>query len=133
MIKEYIEFAINNRVTYYWDFKITSFKLCNKVSPSKNIILRTEINDIWDSEDIIRFITSKPFIEAIARGVQKSLTKMEDYIIINHNMYEKRDFTRFSFEKTDLVDDITTEQAIYIRENKLEEFIIKIIWNELKK
>ena len=105
MIKKYIEFAVNN-----W------FNECNlpkklrkiKITKTKN---RTFVRIIWMPwfcmfYSIQELITSREFIESITRWLKKL-----DWFIVYW------------------IDWFTVDQAIAIRENKLEEFIKELgIW-----
>jgi hypothetical protein len=69
-------------------------------------------------------ITSKPFIEAIARGILKKFKWDKRSEIYYTGSLLSMDRTYMSIEE--LIDDITTEQAIAIRDNELEEYINKL-------
>jgi hypothetical protein len=60
-------------------------------------------------------ITSWPFIEAIARGI---LFNKQDW-----NSFNKKDFLSSWISDENIIKTITHNQAIVIRDNKLDEFI----------
>ena len=95
-IERYIQFAIDNglNITIYW-YAITNIKL---------------IAD--DKRNYLELITSKPFIEAIARGLHKE-NNYTDWIALS-------------------VDFLTKDQAIAIREGQeaLDTFINNILSND---
>ena len=105
MIKEYIEFAIENwyikwNVDIFISYKMITF----------------EVDWGAFNKSILETITSKPFIEAIARGILK---KYE--VNIKRNSYK----SAFTTE----IEIITTEQAIAIRDWTLIEYITNLwIW-----
>ncbi len=69
------------------------------------------------------YIMSKPFIEAVARGINKEWIKIDcDFIYWGWSMEASCEL------HTD--DKIAFEQAIAIRDNKLEEFITNILPSE---
>tara|TARA_R100001594_G_C4015595_1_gene257989 strand:+ start:1176 stop:1313 length:138 start_codon:yes stop_codon:yes gene_type:complete len=45
-------------------------------------------------------------------------------------MYDYSSFSQYTYDKTDLLDDITYEQAVAIRDNKLPEFINNLLPKE---
>ena len=102
-IKEYIQFALNNKLSL-WDNKngiIWKWITFNVWIDSVSFT-----NASWWSYyiNIIQLITSQLFIEAIARGLNPN------YEIDSPWLYSE-------------IGRITTEQAIAIRDNKLEEYI----------
>jgi len=106
-IKDYIQFAIDN------DFRFKSLQEWEPIEAidiieNKNIYIN--FDDWWCAymESLIEVITSKPYIEAIARG----LWYKEVYEWLNK----------------DLIDSLTEKQAIHISEWTLEEFIINLLW-----
>lgn len=129
-IEKYIQFAIDNwfKVKQIWDF---SFAVKTRLQ------LNWEIISMWNClyYELYELITSKQFIEAIARGIfkdkklfvsyarEKPFIKWEDFSFIKEEDYE------FIYKKP-LTYNITTLQAIAIRDNKLEEFITNlwILW-----
>jgi len=84
-IKDYIQFAIDNGFGKYEKY------------------LYKNMTD----EEFIYTITSKPFIEAIAKGIRKNW------------------YTELAF--WNLEDDVTTGQAIHIREWTLDLFITNLL------
>tara|TARA_R110000744_G_scaffold363246_1_gene471508 strand:+ start:76 stop:381 length:306 start_codon:yes stop_codon:yes gene_type:complete len=98
MIEKYIQFAIDNGYIYPW---------CDLIMVCA-----------WDYDEDTCFnaeaeckeiITSKPFIEAIARGVFKKDLQVCD------ELYERK------------LDRLTSKQAIAIREGTLDKFIEKLL------
>lgn len=97
----------------------------------------------WDSDDytlsytsIIDIITSKPFIEAIERWLEKTKDVFWVVVIDWDNMVEHYHFDHWDEEiyhcndaenRKALTHDITTQQAIAIRDGTMEEFINTII------
>ena len=102
MKEKYIQFAIDNGYelinTSYSWLKVE----CNRIK-----YLNKDEIDYW-YDNLIEVITSEPFIEAIARGVSKKVK------------YE----TALEWH----IENLTIKQAIAIRDNKLEEFIINLLW-----
>ena len=131
-IKEYIQFAIDNG--YYAGVTFTKLKIeknvkfvyeeadedrdmCESYSECEWLYILNFIADVWTGyKNITDIITSKPFIEAIARGIIEKTKQIQG---------------EWSFlDLNKIIDEITTEQAIAIRDNKLEEFITNLwIWN----
>ena len=128
-IEKYIQFAIdnwllNNRTdafsTYWckiweWDFTISFGK--------KWVQEFIEIKSFHFTE----LITSKEFLEAVARGLLK--TKKWNYV------YFKNWFEILIEDKKDkwieiLSNRITKEQAIAIRDNTLDDFITNLLWKQ---
>lgn len=89
-IKRYIQFAIDN----WYETQMSLAKIMQE--------------DNYNQWYIILLITSKEFIEAVARGVYMWEWTVRVKI---DNVFNK------------IIDDITINQAISIRDNKLEEFI----------
>jgi len=101
-IKDYIQFAINNGYT--------------KV----HILSWIERYPDWDDAEIamvLRTITSKPFIEAIAKWMIEKIKQIQ---------------WEWSFLDIDkIIEEITKDQAIAIREWQLEFFITNLrIWKK---
>lgn len=135
-IEEYIQFAIDNGFEDVWDFKIEQYRCA---WPTRNmiwkfIIYSTEKEIGWGNPwsnmswidniqvdeyiDIINLITSKTFIEAIARWI--------DQIRI-HKIFNGHDTYWW-----DMQDKIVFKQAIAIRDNTLDNFITEILWQNTK-
>ena len=118
-IKDYISFAIDNEVSIEEmnkELKIVRFDF-----HLYNDVVVFDKNDFHKFIDITRFITSKPFIEAIARGINK--IKDKKFLITWAHILNDTDENR-------LLDIITFDQAIAIRDNKLEEYINNILPND---
>ena len=124
MIEKYIQFAIDNWYKFwhskdfilkwidFYDFKTQ--ESYNKKSEhwaiySKMLKYELELSSFFTTcyYPLNDLITSKEFIEAIARW------------------YKKKD-TALSFVE----DEITIQQAFAIRDNKLENFITNILWTK---
>lgn len=121
IIEQYLQFAIDNWLTITNQY-IHKFSLCWNYVDFEIIV-----NDESDfshlehpSRNIIELITSKSFIESIARWVDKKILRPAVY-------YSKEQ--REQQIKT-IIDNVTNKQAIAIRDWKLEEFIINLwIWH----
>jgi len=145
IIKQYIQFAIDNGYNFNLDIlsKFTTGDLINPKEVYKDGIYyldepRRDINNtlnIWVSlmkwenvfkgyVSIYETITSKPFIEAIARGIRN--TKPHQ---ISHNSKQKEYLICPAWYMTDneIEDKLTTLQAIAIRDNKLDGFIDNLL------
>lgn len=108
-IKEYIEFAIDN------GYKLSKMPSYSFEIDDDSIVLYHE-GECFYEKDIIRTITSEPFIEAIARGIldKKWLDTDKNYkIFLEININE-----------------IVTKQAFAIANWELESFITKLLQNE---
>lgn len=100
-IEKYIQLAIDNGYDFkckveIWEDWFKYYSNCTS-------------REVWVTIGIIKLITSKPFISAIARGINRKSNKA----IYDTNLYR-----------------ITIEQAIHIRDNKLEEFINNLLWDD---
>ena len=102
-IKEYIEFWIENGYERLWqeDTKFEYDWTTDCVTLPK---------DEYRYDYIIPYITRIDFIEAIARWLELELQDTFDLEAIENN--------------------ICTTQAIAIRDNKLEEFITNLLWQD---
>ena len=112
-IERYIQFAIDNgyREEDFWKEQENCLW---KFDYLEIDIQLYHIDRFWDEhitiqQNIIACITSKPFIEAVARGINKEEFRIEV-----------------------LIEQITTEQAIAIRDNKLDTFITNLLWTKWK-
>ena len=111
MIKKYIEFAIENG---YDAFII-------KASYNRSgYMSRWEFEEFSPTDESFYtpIITSKPFIEAITRGVIKNNVELNNYY------YYNEDWCYLNLWEEDI---ITIKQSIAIRDNKLEEFITNLL------
>jgi hypothetical protein len=119
-IERYIQFAIDNGYDEFWG----QYNWAEEDS----IYLLT---DLWPTTiSIYWVITSKKFIEAVCSGIQEKLTNdCEIDILINSRFYDHKNFEKYLRDETDLLDDLTTEQAIAIRNNELGEFINNLLWD----
>jgi len=124
IIKEYIQFAIDNNFQMPSWYKIEwNFLIWKKHKTDKNSI-SIEINKI----DIFRIITSKDFIEAIAKGIYNNIVlkdlnksiKILKYI----DIWLKERYIDNTINY--LEENIILKQALAIRENKLEDFITNL-------
>lgn len=103
-IEKAIKFAIENGYQA-WTYEL-------QMVLSEKVVLKDKIYPYWESMiDIIRLITSKPFIEAIARGIIKESLKRKEKI------------------KYDVWIFITINQALEIANNELEEFYKNLLPN----
>jgi len=124
MIKEYIQFAIDNGYPLQRNFELedwygfTNSEYWDSFNVPSILIIYTE-NDEVTWYPINDIITSKSFIEAIARWLSKKL--LEEIIIWRYRL------VMCNAELEDLIETLTTEQAIAIRDNKLEDFIKNLI------
>ena len=84
--------------------------------------LLCEVDEV--KKDIIELITSKKFIECIAKEIEKWVKA--DYVTIwNKQIFYDSTDTKNWFNN--IVEELTIQQAIAIRDNKLEEFIKYLI------
>ena len=132
-IEQYIQLAINNG---YWMFE-DWFELEDYLSYHRDIeeqryqwkgtedialiwlyIKEKKIEDfnVW-YYPLLQIITSKEFIKSVVNGIKKNI-KLKD------NIQEWEPFSKW------YIDWLTMKQAIAIRDNKLEEFIINLLWKE---
>ena len=119
-IERWIQFAIDNGYESLWDtFEIQS--LDDVTEDWYDIEFWTEdlnfdgdIRRLEKTINLIQFIKSKPFIEAIARGVIKNNISLNTYY------YYNEDWSYLNLCEESI---ITIHQAIAIRDEKLEEFI----------
>ena len=127
MIERYIQFAIDNFDNRNWELVLWWINKIEYID--HNWLLHYESIWYWTWEDaptwlwipLHTLITSKPFIEAVARGIiRNSLWKeaLEENIqkAFKHSIFKNR------------VDKITTQQAIAIRDGDLSTFITNILW-----
>lgn len=139
MIKEYIQFAIDNGYNI-WVFSVnsedstfvssTSYKTAceyrDKIQKNEDMKIFVKLK--YDSLEIYKIITSKPFIEAIARGVEyKSWYKIPD-VEMSNKRGEKWMTAVWNLQEA--IYEITINQAIAIRDWKLEEFIKDLLSNK---
>ena len=117
MIEKYIQFAIDNFDSRNWEL---ARWWINKIEYiDHNFLIHYESIWYWVWEDaptwlwipLHTLITSKPFIEAVTIGLNYQLG------YVNSRKWASQDW-------------ITTQQAIAIRDNKLEEFITNLLWNQ---
>ena len=122
IIEKYIQFGIDN----WWGNAIMSdLKIKKQIKPSHRFLerrLKINISYIWDddirkefiinSDNLYKYIMKKEFIEAVARWLY----------IWNNSVRVKIDSV---FNK--LIDEITFEQALAIRDGQLEFFIKDLI------
>ncbi len=112
-IERYIEFAIEN--WYRRDLLNPEIRLFTYTC---SLLLDCRLK--WNIElNLIQEITSKEFIEAIARGLIDFQSK---------GMFGDT----YNLDFDDRVRYITFEQAIAIRDNKLEDFITNLLWTDTK-
>lgn len=113
-IEEFIQFAIENGYE-----KLTPYRISRLTTYPKG-------------KAFIYIITSKPFIEAIDKGLQDLKYKkaeLEWYSICRTACVEINRAATMN-----RIDELTKNQAIAIRDNKLEEFITNILpWNTNQK
>ncbi len=118
-IKEYKQFAVDN-----W-YKFPDFTVMENISfcQDENMILLSLIEE-WEQLcdfNTIEIITSKSFIEAIARGLNEN----KKYRI--YYWYDKWAEVYLKDSIDGRVEELTLNQAIVIKDNKLEEFITNLI------
>jgi len=123
-LEKYIQFAIDNNLIVSWE-KITRFDFTTK---HHGLFMfykypNETIDDFFDF-NLIELITSKEFIEAVARGVAKKNLEIRTKYENDWVIYKWPSLVLWE----DLIDYITSGQAIAIRDNKLEEFIINLLW-----
>lgn len=134
-IEKWIQFAIDNWyiiTTKTW-LPTDSAGVC-WINEEDNVCIEYKRNKSTGHVfiNLYKLITSKEFIEAMARWIYNSWDIIsKDGLIINHiietsiwESFYKRDWTKYIWR---LENRITKEQAIAIRENELEEFIINIL------
>jgi len=141
LIEQYLQFAIDNWYNANDIFKklkiIENIKFTYEKADDNLEEIYSEcywlyvldfIADVWTwYKNIIELITSKEFIEAIVRWIEK--TMQADYIVIwwDKIFYDSMN-KEVWFKK--LVDYITIKQALAIRDNELALFIKEILWIE---
>lgn len=115
-IQRYIEFAIENEYTDW---------ISDKFDVENNTIQWYEY-PVWvvSETNLIETITSKEFIEAVARGIENKSEK--EGCLIN----TKIRWIGCVDDSYEIVEKITHMQAIAIRDNKLEEFINNLLTNK---
>ena len=139
MIEKYIQFAIDNGFYKLENFIIENYK--NQNTPTKNflgqfIVYDTKYEIEWwnpwsnasgikeievdEYVDIIRLITSKPFIEAVARGNEK------EWIILDCPLMWWEWNIENSFDAS-LIEELSFMLISAIMKGELEEFIEKIL------
>lgn len=134
IIEKYIQFWIDNGYIehcYIWidDEEYVDFYL--------RWHFETWVDDeILKTINLYKLITSKEFIEAIARGIENLKDNNNKIKIMWHRSYEptyrlldKKDTILWV---EDLINDITYFQALAIRDKNLENFIINLLewWTE---
>lgn len=117
-IERYIQFAIDN---WYEKTLGYGFELSSKNEHNISVYLNS--NWIRESYNIVQLITSKPYIEAIAKGLVKKYNWQTIDWMFWYWAWEFDDSLNIELE----VDEITTNQAIAIRNNTLEEFIENLL------
>ena len=129
-IEQYIQFAINNG----YDSLIVEKESFGFFVEDKDYIIVENIIE-WEflfEIPILKIITSKPFIEAIARGIIKIECDNDWYdwtdILIDYGNWRKSlyNFNR-DYEEISVLNDVTKYQSYAIRDNKLEEFITNLL------
>lgn len=132
IIKEYILFAIENDFpteNFWRGFRqIISVEKINWkyiINYEEDIVFKiveypVSVNDI---------ITSKAFIQAIARGVYKDVYEAETIFWIMYKLDRFNLIYKLRSEVHKVTnDEITTQQAFAIRDDELDIFIKKILW-----
>ena len=117
MIKEYIQFAIDNFDNRNWELVLWWINKIEYID--HNWLLHYESIWYWTWEDaptwlwipLHTLITSKTFIEAVARGINPTYEIWTPWL----------DWQ---------IDWITTQQAIAIRDGDLSTFITNLLWNQ---
>ena len=114
-IKEYLEFAIKNG--YKWLPKWT------RIKELRIFIDEQEVFETWSLNTVsaLDTIVDKWFIEAIARGIDKSIwfnniikwTFFDWFVIKDRNIH---------------IDMLTYIQSLHIRDGTLDKFITNLLW-----
>ena len=117
MIKEYIQFAIDNGYPMVNNFNIEDWDCYTDCElPEYSLAVIWYIISFWEYEKtcypLTDIITSKEFIEAVAIGKSKIEWMMRMGL----------------YTKSEIMEYITIKQARAIRDNKLEEFITNLLW-----
>ena len=124
IIEQYIKFAIEN----WFNFKI--FYQNEEYNQVAMFYVGWEIgitNEIIDWVNIQQLITSKPFIEAVVRGLleKQHFEFSKEEVLLYWTLKE---YTS-NIGKTIIYDEITRLQALAIRDDTLEDFITNLrIW-----
>lgn len=136
IIEKYIQFAIENWYNWFWKFDISND---NDWLPSDWIWITFYSLDVdyfgyerIEAEYILeQLITSKDFIEAIAKWIKKEVEETHWNSLLEWCVSMVYRWVRCIEWDDALIYDITTQQAIAIRDNKLEEFITNLLdlWN----
>ena len=125
-IKRLIQFPINNGYKFDWD-KVEEIR----ITVNNDVCIYWKFNkgnerEFYFSQNYIELITSKPFIEAVARGiVNKSSYEIHNeqwrntkfYIILNRLIREDK-----------VVDFLRNEISKAIFNEELPEFIDNLLW-----
>ena len=109
IIERYIQFAIDNWMSMRVNWDLITFNKFDYYQTWR-VILR--LNNISLDCDLFALITSKEFIEAVARWIYMWNNPVRVKI---DNIFNQ------------IIDNITTEQSIAIRDKKLEDFILEIL------
>lgn len=123
IIEKYIQFAIDNWYKFNVEYNYNRIVRFEYREAQRDVVFTTNtyFSIFWH----IELITSKEFIEAVARWLDKvdinSLHWWKIYIT------RLRWFFIWNYDSPNLVDTITHKQAIAIRDEKLEEFINNLI------
>ena len=128
-IKEYIELAIENgfeEADYIWWISWNNlWHADHDYSEIYGEFVEGGSEDYKSGfTSIIDIITTKKFIEAIARGLVIHYGEYKDRLTTNK---DKTELIMKSYIETEF-EVITIKQAIAIRDNKLEEFIKNLLW-----
>jgi len=75
----------------------------------------------------IEVITSKPFIEAIARGYIKNNNPTQYWEVLSIWKYKNENWIKYIYDE--IIEHITELQAIAIRDNTLSEYINNLLPN----
>lgn len=112
IIERYIQFAINNwyKDLDWYKFLWLKYEIDHILWEFETANWKYSLQLLWDS--ILEIITSKKFLEAIARWIYMWNNPVRVKI---DNIFNQ------------IIDDITTEQSIAIRDKKLEDFILEIL------
>lgn len=109
IINKYIEFALSN-----WYEIIKWYSILETFWPTYTFRTKDRSSCIW--RHYLELITSKKFIEAIARWYIRTKIHSKNAHIDNVNNTIKIFLNKY-------IDEITHNQSFAIRDNKLEEFI----------
>ena len=132
MIKEYIQFAIDNNLNYDWYFAYRTDWVPLDISIPLNQVKEFKDREWWwvyiRYDNLIELITSLDFIEAIARGYVENNNPTNYWEVEWIGKYKSEHWGLNTYDE--IFEQITILQAIAIRDEKLEEFITNLLWSQ---